>query len=258
MMTRRAQGRARADVPPELVAQAWTRIDINARRFARRRSRSALSDAQQVGFLESKPDLSRLVRGAMTAALLMPADRRCQPAADAAVARQPDAIRVKASRSGSARRAPRCTRSTTCRSTSSEGEFVCLVGPSGCGKSTLLNLVAGLDQARRRARARRRQAGHGPGPRPHGDVPGVGAVPVARRAAATCMFGLKLKPGLTQRRRREIARCYLELVGLERFAQPTSTSSRGGMRQRVALARALAPEPARAADGRALRARSTR
>ena len=26
-----------------------------------------------------------------------------------------------------------------------EGEFVCLVGPSGCGKSTLLNVIAGLE-----------------------------------------------------------------------------------------------------------------
>ena len=36
-------------------------------------------------------------------------------------------------------------RSPTSISTSSAGEFVCLVGASGCGKSTLLNLVAGLD-----------------------------------------------------------------------------------------------------------------
>ena len=34
-----------------------------------------------------------------------------------------------------------------------DGEFVVFVGPSGCGKSTLLRLIAGLEDADRRARS---------------------------------------------------------------------------------------------------------
>ncbi len=57
------------------------------------------------------------------------------------------------------------------------------------------------------------------------------------------MFGLKLKRGLTNRERREIAARHLAMVGLERFADANIHELSGGMKQRVALARALAPDP---------------
>ncbi len=57
------------------------------------------------------------------------------------------------------------------------------------------------------------------------------------------MFGLKLKPGLTDKDRREVARYYLKLVGLEKFCDSNIHELSGGMKQRVALARALAPNP---------------
>ena len=44
-------------------------------------------------------------------------------------------------------RARSSARSTACRSTVQQGEFVGLLGTSGSGKSTLLNLIAGLDRA---------------------------------------------------------------------------------------------------------------
>jgi NitT/TauT family transport system ATP-binding protein len=123
-----------------------------------------------------------------------------------------------------------------------EGEFVCLVGPSGCGKSTLLNIVAGLEK------------------------PDLGQVlmdglPIPEAGQHCQMifqecalfpwldvlgnvkFGLKLKPGLTNPERREIARYYLHLVGLEKFMHANVHELSGGMKQRVALARALAPNP---------------
>ena len=57
------------------------------------------------------------------------------------------------------------------------------------------------------------------------------------------LFGLKLKPGLKAKERLEVARYYLKLVGLERYAKSNIHELSGGMRQRVALARALAPNP---------------
>jgi NitT/TauT family transport system ATP-binding protein len=57
------------------------------------------------------------------------------------------------------------------------------------------------------------------------------------------MFGLKLKPNLNNKERREVARFYLELVGLGKFMHANIHELSGGMKQRVALARALAPNP---------------
>jgi NitT/TauT family transport system ATP-binding protein len=57
------------------------------------------------------------------------------------------------------------------------------------------------------------------------------------------MFGLRLKPGLRNSERREVAKFFLHLVGLEKFMETNVHELSGGMKQRVALARALAPNP---------------
>jgi len=57
------------------------------------------------------------------------------------------------------------------------------------------------------------------------------------------LFGLRLKPGLKNSDRREVAEFYLKLVGLEKFMHTSIHELSGGMKQRVALARALAPNP---------------
>ncbi len=123
-----------------------------------------------------------------------------------------------------------------------EGEFVCLVGPSGCGKSTLLNIIAGLDSAdegkvlcdgtevQRPGRDRMVMF------QEHALFPWLDVMD-------NVLFGLKLKPGLTGKERQEVARFYLKLVGLEKFARANIHELSGGMKQRVALARALAPNP---------------
>lgn len=126
--------------------------------------------------------------------------------------------------------------------TVSEGEFVCLVGPSGCGKSTLLNLIAGLDTVDSGTLESDGQPISGTGRermvmfQEHALFPWLDVM-------GNVLFGLKLKPGLTDKDRLEVARYYLQLVGLERFARANLHELSGGMKQRVALARALAPNP---------------
>jgi NitT/TauT family transport system ATP-binding protein len=123
-----------------------------------------------------------------------------------------------------------------------EGEFVCLVGPSGCGKSTLLSIIAGLEQP---------DSGQVLADGKPITQPGRDRMVMFQEAAlfpwldvtGNVMFGLKLKPNLSNAERREVARFYINLVGLERFSHSNIHELSGGMKQRVALARALAPNP---------------
>jgi NitT/TauT family transport system ATP-binding protein len=123
-----------------------------------------------------------------------------------------------------------------------EGEFVCLVGPSGCGKSTLLNIIAGLEMPDSGQVLAEGKPITGPG-RERMMMFQESALFPWLDVMDNVLFGLKLKPNLTKRERREIARYYLKLVGLEKFMEANIHELSGGMKQRVALARCLAPNP---------------
>ena len=123
-----------------------------------------------------------------------------------------------------------------------EGEILCLVGPSGCGKTTLLDIMAGLtkpDQGRVLADD---QLVEGPG-RHRLVMFQESALFPWLDVFGNVMFGLKRKPGLSNRERREIADYHLRLVGLEKFKHAYVHELSGGMKQRIALARSLAPDP---------------
>jgi NitT/TauT family transport system ATP-binding protein len=123
-----------------------------------------------------------------------------------------------------------------------EGEFVCFVGPSGCGKSTLLNLVAGLDFADEGEVTVDGHAVTGPG-RDRMMMFQDAALFPWRNVLGNVLFGLELKPNLSDAQRREVADFYLGMVGLRDFGRSFVHELSGGMRQRVALARSLAPNP---------------
>lgn len=123
-----------------------------------------------------------------------------------------------------------------------EGEFVCLVGPSGCGKSTLLNMIAGLEMPGQGTLVAGGKPVKGPS-RERMMMFQEAALFPWLDAFSNVMFGLKRKPGLDDRERREVAEYYLKLVGLEKFMHASIHELSGGMKQRVALARALAPNP---------------
>lgn len=120
-------------------------------------------------------------------------------------------------------------------------DFVCIVGPSGCGKSTLLRITAGLEPASSGdVRFRGREIN-----KPH---PQIGMVfqeyslfpwlPVIDNVASGPEFA-----GIKKVERLEIARHYLDVVGMAEFAAAFPHELSGGMRQRVAIARAFANDP---------------
>jgi NitT/TauT family transport system ATP-binding protein len=123
-----------------------------------------------------------------------------------------------------------------------DGEFVCFVGPSGCGKSTLLRIVAALERNFTGMAEVNGKMITEPGRdrtvmfQEHALFPWLDVL-------GNVLFGLKLKPDLSNNDRIEVARYYLKLVGLDGFEHANIHELSGGMKQRVALARALAPNP---------------
>jgi NitT/TauT family transport system ATP-binding protein len=121
------------------------------------------------------------------------------------------------------------------------GGITSVVGPSGCGKTTLLRLASGLTAASA------------------GTVSCMG-VPVAGlntklgfvtqdsnlfpwlTALGNVEFPLAIR-GVPQRERREKARHWLRLVGLEGFEDHYPSQLSGGMQKRVSIVRTLIYEP---------------
>lgn len=121
------------------------------------------------------------------------------------------------------------------------GEFLVLVGPSGCGKSTLLDLLGGLARPTSGQILLDGVPVTGPG-LDRGLVFQQYALLPWRTAQGNVEFGLEAR-GVGRRQRAQLARDYLELVGLAGFAERYPHELSGGMRQRVAIARSLAFDP---------------
>jgi NitT/TauT family transport system ATP-binding protein len=120
-------------------------------------------------------------------------------------------------------------------------EFACLVGPSGCGKTTLLQLVAGLLPTTKGAIDVGGTSVAGPSPE-RGLVFQRDSVFPWMHVIDNAAFGLKCR-GVPKAERLEIARRYLQLVGLGHVEQSWPRELSGGMLKRVAVATVFANSP---------------
>lgn len=131
-----------------------------------------------------------------------------------------------------------------------KGEFCAIVGPSGSGKSTLLNMLAGLEKPSK---------GEIVIGKNHIENKTENQLVSFRRdhigfifqsynllqtmnAVENVALPLAFR-GIAKKKRLEIARKYLKLVGLEKQFKHKANEMSGGQQQRVGIARALAMNP---------------
>jgi NitT/TauT family transport system ATP-binding protein len=121
-------------------------------------------------------------------------------------------------------------------------EIYCLLGPSGCGKSTALNLLAGFEAPDAGRILHLGKKVRGPGPDRGVVFQGDDSLYPWLNALDNVEFGLRMR-SLAAGERREIAKAYIKLVGLEGQDHKYPRELSGGMRQRIQIARVLANNP---------------
>jgi NitT/TauT family transport system ATP-binding protein len=119
-----------------------------------------------------------------------------------------------------------------------KGEFICLIGASGCGKSTLLRLAAGFETPTLGEALMWSTPIAGPGPSRGMVFQDYGLFPWLT-VRDNIGFGPKSR-GRPRSEIKETTEHFIELVGLQNFADLYPHQLSGGMRQRVAIARVLA------------------
>jgi NitT/TauT family transport system ATP-binding protein len=120
-------------------------------------------------------------------------------------------------------------------------EFLCVVGPSGCGKSTLIRILAGLEQHSSGEVLLDGKPVSEPGSDRGMVFQGYTLFPWLT-VRKNVMFGLEIN-GKDRYEAERQAMQWLQLVGLEKFAECHPHQLSGGMKQRVAIVRALANQP---------------
>lgn len=121
------------------------------------------------------------------------------------------------------------------------GEFCAVVGPSGCGKSTTLTLVSGLERPSagevfvdgHPVRAIERHVGF---------MFQTDATFPWRNVLSNVMAGPRFR-GMHKAQAQDLARDWVQRVGLSGFENHYPHQLSGGMRKRVALAQTLINEP---------------
>lgn len=121
------------------------------------------------------------------------------------------------------------------------GTFTSIIGPSGCGKTTLLRIIDGLIKQDSGEVIFNGSRVTNPPDKMGFVFQGFGLLPW-RTVQKNVEFGLELK-GVDPETRAEVARKYIQVVGLAGFENHYVHEISGGMQQRVGLARALSIDP---------------
>ena len=122
-----------------------------------------------------------------------------------------------------------------------DGEFLVILGPGRCGKTVMLNIIAGVEDATEGQIIYNGKEWKGLNP----EI-GMGFQKLALMSFKTVIENVELAlkfRGMKKEERREIARHYIKLVGLEGFEDYYPRQLSGGMQQRVGIARAYAADP---------------
>lgn len=120
-------------------------------------------------------------------------------------------------------------------------DFLSIIGPSGCGKSTLIRIAAGLETATSGNFLLDGKKVSGTGAE-RGMVFQKYTLFPWLSVKQNVMFGLT-SCGMGNDEAEATALQWLQIVGLEKYADYFPKQLSGGMQQRVAIARALAPQP---------------
>ena len=122
-----------------------------------------------------------------------------------------------------------------------DGEFLVVLGPGRCGKTVMLNIIAGVEDATEGQIIYNGKEWKGLNPE-IGMVFQKLALMSFKTVIENVELALKFR-GMKKEERREIARHYIKLVGLEGFEDYYPRQLSGGMQQRVGIARAYAADP---------------
>jgi len=120
-------------------------------------------------------------------------------------------------------------------------EFFVLLGPSGCGKTSILRIIAGLQQPTSGRVLMENQSVEGPSRERAMVFQSYTSFPWLT-VLENVEFGMRLYMK-EDKKIRERALHYLEMVGLAEHREKFPKELSGGMKQRVAIARTLAVSP---------------
>jgi nitrate/nitrite transport system ATP-binding protein len=122
-------------------------------------------------------------------------------------------------------------------------EFVTIIGHSGCGKTTMLSMIAGLNPISGGNISVLGKHIKGPGP-DRGVIFQAPSLMPWMTALQNVMLGVnQVFPHATKGQRNDIAKYYLQKVGLEDAFNKRASDLSQGMQQRVGIARAFAIKP---------------
>lgn len=118
-------------------------------------------------------------------------------------------------------------------------ESIAVVGPSGCGKTTLIRIIAGLEKPTKGSVKVKGKEITGPTKEVNMIFQSFSLLPW-KTVLENVEMALLDKP---KKERVELAKRYIDLVGLDGFEESYPRELSDGMKQRVGVARAIAKEP---------------